>query len=209
MESIPREQIEAIATNIFDCSDIIAMHGTSVKNGLSILNAGFNFNKTSYVMLGNKSIKALCCYGWKENKPNDAVNVIIAVPREFLMNLLSMSNIEEYNNWIQNAINNDMQEGILNSLTSFEYHERKQSGRYFFPASFSAHIPEAFIVGMFVWCNGKTYLNLLVKEESALDNLNYIENKKFYLNLSSEERNEVVTQMREKLGIESKDKSRK
>ena len=62
---------------------------------------------------------------------------------------------------------------------------------------------------MFVWCNGKTYLNLLGKEESALDNLNYIENKKFYLNLSSEERNEVVTQMREKLGIESKDKSRK
>lgn len=207
MESLLREQIEAIATSIFNHNDVIAMHGTSIKNALSILNTGFNFSRTSYVMLNNKNIKALCGYGWKENAPDDAANVIIAVPREFWMDLLSMSSIEEYNNWIQNVINHDMQDGALDSLTSYEY-DFETARRLKMPEAFSAHISEAFIAGMFVWRNGKTYLNL-GKDESALDNLNYIENKKFYLNLSLEERKEIVAQMREKLGIGDKNKSRK
>lgn len=207
MESLPREQIEAIATSIFNHNDVIAMHGTSIKNALCILNTGFNFSRTSYVMLNNKNIKALCDYGWKENVPDDAANVIIAVPREFWMDLFPIPSTEEYNNWIQSVIDDDAQGLILDSLTSYEY-DVETARRLKMPEVFSAHIPEAFIAGMFVWCDGKTYLNL-GKDESALDNLNYIENKKFYLNLSLEERKEIVAQMREKLGIGDKNKSRK
>ncbi len=206
MESMPREKIEEIALKILYSGDIIAKHGTSVKNALSIINTGFDFQRTSFVMQVSKKIEPLCGYGWKENGPNDSANVIIEIPREFFMDLLHMSDIDEYNEWIQNIINKDMQQTVLDNVTKFEFIEAKKSGSFFVPPSFKAHIPQEFIVGAFIWCNGKTYLNL--KEgESALDNLNFIPNERFYLNLPSEEKNKLLDEIRQKLGIEDKGKS--
>ena len=206
MESMPRSQIEKIASGILNSGDIIAKHGTSVQNALSIINTGFNFHRTSYVIQTSKNIDSLCTYGWKENGPDDSANVIIEVPREFFMDLLSMSSINEYNDWVQNIINKNMQEGVLNSVTTFEYFERKKTGKFFVPQMFKGHIPQEFIVGTFIWCNGKTYLNL-EEGESALDNLNFIPNERFYLNLQPDEKKNFLGKMRQKLGIEDRGKS--
>ncbi len=208
MESMPKKQIEKIASNILDSGDIIAKHGTSVKNALSIINTGFYFHRTSFVMQIRKSIEGLCGYGWKENGPNDSANVIIEVPREFFMDLLNMSTIDQYNNWLQNIINKNLQEEVLNSVTTFEYFEAKRDRMLILPPTFKAHIPQEFIVGAFIWCNGKTYLNL--KEgENALDNLNFVPNEKYYLNMQPDEKRKFLSEMRSKLGIEERGKSLK
>jgi len=208
MESMPKKQIEEIALNILDSGDIIAKHGTSVKNALSIINTGFDFHRTSFVMQISKSIESLCGYGWKENGPNDSANVIIEVPREFFMGLLYMSSIDEYNSWIQNIKSGNQQEGVLNSVTTFEYFEVKNDGFFMIPPTFKAHIPQEFIVGAFIWCNGKTYLNLK-EDENALDNLNFVPNEKYFLNMQPDEKRKFLSEMRAKLGIEERGKSLK
>ena len=103
MKNMPRKEVEKIALEILTSGDIIAKHGTSITNALSILSTGFDFHRTSFVMQSSKSIESLCHYGWKENPPNDSANVIIEIPREFFMDLLDF-NSEEYNNWMQSII---------------------------------------------------------------------------------------------------------
>ena len=208
MESMSRKQIEEIALNILDAGDIIAKHGTSVKNALSIINTGFDFHRTSFVMQISKNVERLCGYGWKENGPNDSANVIIEVPREFFMNLLYMSTIDEYHSWIQNIIKENQQEDVLNSVTMFEFFEAKNDGFFMIPPTFKAHIPQEFIVGAFIWCNGKTYLNI-EEGENALDNLNFVPNENFYLNMQPDEKRKFLSEMRTKLGIEERNRSLK
>ena len=120
MQNLPREEIIQIANSILSNSDVIAKHGTSVANAQSIINTGFNYNRTSFVMQTSKSVEALCGYGWKENGPDDSTNVIIEIPKDFMMDLLSLDD-DGYNSWIQSVINDEAQEAVLNSLTSFEY----------------------------------------------------------------------------------------
>ncbi len=208
MESMPKKQIEEIALNILDSGDIIAKHGTSVKKALSIINTGLDFHRTIFVMQISKSVESLCGYGWKENGPNDSANVIIEVPREFFMDLLYMSSIDEYNSWIQNIKSGNQQEGVLNSVTTFEYFEAKNDGFFMIPPTFKAHIPQEFIVVAFIWCNGKTYLNLK-EDENALDNLNFVPNEKYFLNMQPDEKRKFLSEMRAKLGIEERGKSLK
>lgn len=207
MENMEREQIKKIASSILSSSDIIAKHGTSVSSGLSIMKTGFNFTRTSYVIDTSKNIESLCSYGWKENNPDDAVNVIISVPREFFMDLFCVSS-EEYSKWIENVKKNRTETEVLKAITHFEYSKGTKAGKFQVPPSLFAHIPKEFIAGMFVWCNGKTYLTI-DKDESALDNLNFISNEKFYLNLNQEERQIIINEMRKKLGIEEENKSLK
>ena len=88
MEKMSKEQIEQIGEYILSESDLIAKHGTSLANGLSILDTGLNFHRTSMVIQNNDDIVSLCTYGWKENSGGDAVNVIISVPKSFFKDLL-------------------------------------------------------------------------------------------------------------------------
>lgn len=81
MENMPREKIVKIANTIFENGDIIANHVTSIKNAMSIINTGFDYHRTSFVVQKTKSIDCLCVYGWKDNEPNDATNVVIEIPR--------------------------------------------------------------------------------------------------------------------------------
>lgn len=211
MQNLPREKIIQIASSILSNGDIIAKHGTSVANAQSIINTGFNFNRTSFVMQTSKSVEALCGYGWKENGPDDSTNIIIEVPKDFLMDLLSLDE-NGYNSWIQGVINDEAQEAVLNSLTSFEYTPSKEvntNTRFSFvlPPAFSAHIPKEFVVGAFIWCNGKTYLRL-ADGESALDNLSFVSNEGFYSNLDADQKAVFVEKMRSKLGIDGNRKKR-
>lgn len=205
MKNLQRNKIEEIALTILNNGDITAKHGTSIENAMSIINTGFNYHRTSYVMQNKKDINLLCGYGWKDNPPNDSTNVVIQVPRQFIMDLLSMTNLEEYSMWLENVINNYNCEDILKSFTTFEWFPEKKVGKFTTSPSFKAHIPQEFIVGAFIWCNGKTYLSL-GEDESPLDNLNFVENERFYLNLSPEDRKEFVNRMREKLGIKTESK---
>ena len=204
MKNMPREKIEEIATNIFNNGDIVAKHGTSIENALSIMNTGFKYSRTSFVVQSSKSIESLCGYGWKENGPNDSANVILMVPKEFIMDLLAIDN-NEYKKWLQNIIDGHNQEAVINSVTTFETkHEPNSSTKTMFslamPPTICAHIPREFVVGAFIWCNGKTYLRL-EEGESALDNLTFISNDNYYLNMQSEERKEFVKKMRTQIGI--------
>lgn len=209
MENMPRKKIEEIATNILNNGDIVAKHGTSIENALSIINTGFNYHRTSFVMQSSKSIEALCGYGWKENGPDDSANVIIQVPREFIMDLFSMD-ADNYQKWLQNIIKDNNQEAVINSITTFEIvpvQDLDATSKFSVPLMplFSAHIPLEFIVGTFIWCNGKTYLRL--KEgESALDNLTFVQNDNFYLNMQADDKKEFIRKMRQKMGIEEEEK---
>ena len=209
MDNMPRQEIIAIATSILNNGDIIVKHGTSINNAKNILEKGFDYHRTSFVWQMNKNIEALCNYGWKDNPPNDSANVIIEIPREFIKDLLSIDE-EEYQKWIETILNNNNEEAVLNSLTSFEYKPSKKiklsSGREISsPPSFSAHIPKEFVVGTFIWCNEKTYLRLK-DTESALDNLTFIPNNNFYLNLERDSKKNFIEKMRLKLSLEINDR---
>ena len=206
---MPRQEIIAIATYILNSGDIIVKHGTTINKAKSILERGFDYHRTSFVLQLNKNIETLCNYGWKDNPSNDSANVIIEVPKEFFKDLLSIDE-KEYQKWIETILNNNNEENVLNSLTFFEYKPSKKtqlpSGiELSLPSSFSAHIPKEFVMGTFIWCNEKTYLRLK-DTESALDNLAYIPNNNFYLNLERDSKKEFIEKMRLKLGLEINDK---
>ena len=65
MEKLSKDIIIGIANGILEENDIIAMHGTSIENAKSIMETGFNFDKTSMAILKSKNIVSLCRYGWK------------------------------------------------------------------------------------------------------------------------------------------------
>ena len=206
MENMPRNQIEEIALSILNNGDIIAKHGTSIECAKSILETGFNYHRTSFVVQKTKDIEALCGYGWKDNKPGDSTNVIIQIPKQFIMDLFEMSDLDEYNRWIENIIDLDLSEDVLKLVTTIENFPSKKVGKFVTPPAFKAHIPQEFIVGAFIWCNGKTVLNI-EEGESPLDNLSFVTNEKFYLNLSYEEQQEVVSKIKKKIGLEQEGKS--
>ena len=213
MKNMPREKIEQIAENILSNGDVLAKHGTTLNNAISIINTGFNYSRTSFVVQTSKNVEALCGYGWKDNAPDDATNVVIQVPREFIKDLLGM-NDEEYARWLKRIKDNNMEENVFDIVTTFEEVERPKisiDSKIPMPIMkppFLAHIPQEFIVGAFVWCNGKTYLNL-GKDESPLDNLAFIPNENFYLNMQEEDKKEYISQMRAKLGLDSEGRKTK
>lgn len=50
MENLPKEIIEKISQEIIKNGEIIAKHGTSVDKAKKIMETGFNYTRTSYVM---------------------------------------------------------------------------------------------------------------------------------------------------------------
>ena len=139
MEKLSKEQIENIGRIILQESDIVANHGTSVENGLSILETGFNFHRTSMVIHKDIDIVSLCTYGWKENEVGTAANIIISIPKEFYMLLLNFDE-EAYNTWVTNIKSNNLQDQLINSVSEFEING----------PLFRATIPREFVKGMFV-----------------------------------------------------------
>ena len=71
MEKLPKETITIIANNIFEESDFVASHGTTIAKAESILRTGFDYRGTSMVVHNTKNIYYLCSYGWKNTAIND------------------------------------------------------------------------------------------------------------------------------------------
>lgn len=211
MQNLPRDEIVTIANNILGNGDILAKHGTSVKNAISIMDTGFDFHRTSYVIQTSKSVDSLCGYGWKENPPGDATNVVIQIPRDFLMDYFGMDD-SEYQKFIQMINDDKSQNKVLDYFTTFEYTrsdvpDPNEKFPIVMPPSFKAHIPREFIAGTFIWCNDKKY-STLKDGESALDNLNFVSNSNFYSNLTPEAKQEFIDQMKEELGKEQESRQR-
>ena len=192
MDSLPRETIERIAKEIIKTGDVIAKHGTSVENAKKIMQTGFNYNRTSYIMQTSDNLEALYGYGWKENMPGDATNVVIQVPREFFKDLLSYTD-EQYDAWISHIKQNNKQEDLLLTVTDIEF----ENGPGGLPR-IKGHIPKEFIIGAFVWCNNMTYWRI-GPNDNAADNLNFIMNEEYYCNLSKEEKELFIEKMRRKI----------
>lgn len=118
MRKLSKEEILEIVQKIFSGSDIIAKHGTSITNALSILETGFNYDKTSMVGQKSKDPVKLCSYGWKESKRGVSYNGILLpgieichVPREFVKGCFVFCDNTNYMDFLSN------QEEALEHLT--------------------------------------------------------------------------------------------
>lgn len=199
MESLSRKTILKISQEILSNGDIIAKHGTSIDNAKRIMETGFNYNKTSFVIQKSSNIESLYNYMWKENKPSDATNVIIQVPIDFIKDLLGF-NEEQYNSWISHIKEKGLQEVLLMSFTDFEFEKNR--------FDFKAHIPKEFIYGTFIWCNNITYHQCLGSNVDLSNNLNFIKNENFYSNLTKEEKKKFVEGMRNKVFKKDKNQNK-
>lgn len=189
MAKMDRETIEKIGEGIFAESDIIANHGTSIANAKSIIETGFRFYGTSMAIHKTKNVSALCTYGWKENKGGDAANVVLSVPKAFFMDLLGYDE-NEYSKWIEKIKKEDSEVAVINSVCDFTM------GGY---RAFTFEMPKEFVRGVFVYTDNKTYLNFLNNIDEGMNYLEYIDNPKFYNNLSEEEKSTFVEEMRNKM----------
>ena len=193
MEKHSKEKIIEIGKKILIESDIIAKHGTSISNALSILDTGFNFHRNSMVVQKSKDIGSLCAYGWKENARGDAANVIISVSQAFLKIWQGLDS-EQYDQWIKYVYNNDYNVSVIYSVSKMEV--IKESGSY--PGGIKSHVPKEFIKGCFIYCDNKNYLDFLLNYDEALEHLTYIENPGFFDNLTLQEQKAFINDFTKK-----------
>ena len=197
MEKLSRERIIEIANSIFESSDVIAKHGTSVAKATSILETGFYYDKTSMAIQYSKNVVALCSYGWKESYRNDSTNVVLAIPKSFIKMINGFSD-EEYLVWLSNIQQKDLGSGLFyasSKVVEEKDTEFEKQGKFTLPRLpkyVKAHIPKEFVKGFFVWCDGKISLDFLSNPEDSLDHLSYVENPAYFDNLSLEEQEQFV-----------------
>lgn len=191
-----KEQILVIATEIINEENVVAQHGTSIANAKSIMESGLNGNRTTYVVCKpDTSPIKVAIYGWKENAPGDAANVIISIPSSFYSKLLGYTK-EEVATWLKDARQNIGETALIMSIADMRTEVSN------FPLmNVSFNIPKEFIKGMFVYQNNTNYLSFLNNEEAALENLVYYSNSNYFDNLSIEEQEIFVQNMQNKLGI--------
>ncbi len=188
MEKLTKEEIEGIGKRMFLESDVIANHGTSIKNGMSILETGFNFNRTSMVVEKDNDVLKLCTYGWKENEIGDSSNVIISVPKSFFKQLLGFDD-KEYSEWINNCKKDGNEELLINSVCDMEING----------PIIKATLPREFIRGMFVYTDNVNFYSFLDDREKAMEHLAYVDNPNFFENLDKETQKAFVDEMRKKM----------
>ena len=193
MEKLGREKILSIGNSILAESDVVAVHGTSISNADSIMNTGFNYNRTSMAFGNKDAVVGLCTYGWKENKAGDAANVVISVPKSFFKALMGFDD-KKYEEWI-NRIKDD-KEFLVASLCDMNFSSQMGLSNVGF---LNKHLPKEFIKGMFIYTDNKTSLSFLNNKEEGLDYLTYIDNPNFYENLDEEEKAKFVEDMKIKI----------
>lgn len=198
MEKLLKEDILKIAEGIFLNSDIIAKHGTSIENALSIIDTGFNYDKTSMVSQESKDPVILCSYGWKENKRGDLTNVILSIPKSFIKKLNGFDDTQ-YEVWLSNIAAKGMDaEALLYAVSEKVENESTSFRGIMLPKVEKCHIPREFVKGCFVFCDNTSYLDFLSNPEEALNHLSYIENENYYDNLSIEEQDKFIEEFNSK-----------
>ena len=189
MEKLDRDIILSIGNSILAESDVVAMHGTSISNAKSIMETGFNYHRTSMVVAPNDAV-SLCTYGWKDNEPGDAANVIISAPKSFFKAFLGFDD-EKYKEWI-NTSAKDNKELLLTTLCDVQLPSQNSM-------VFNSHLPREFIVGTFIYTDNENYLSFLGNMEEGLDHLTYIDNPYYYEHLTEEDKIKFVEEMRKKV----------
>ena len=195
MESMPREEIERLTKKIFADSDYIVKHGTSYKNADSIMATGFNWWRTSFVEQKDKNVEHLAGYMWKENGPNDAANVVLSIPKEFIKIWFGLDD-EKYSQFIQQR---DIKGEFMSWGCIFEQEGINGNFKNGTPPILGFHLPPEFVAGAYFWCDGKTYLNLYGTNESAMDHLHFVPNPRYFCNLSPEEKAKFVKECTDRL----------
>lgn len=181
------EKIRQIGEMLLSESDIVAKHGTSIKNAMSILKTGLNYYRTTMVVQEIPSVVGLCTYGWKENAIGDAANVVVSAPKSFFKDLHGWDE-QEYNDWVEYIKERKSQELVFMSLSNVEF------GML---GSFKAKLPKEFVRGCFIYTDGKNTYSFSNNMEKAMDYLTYVDNPSFYENLSPKEKEEFVSKIRE------------
>lgn len=204
-----KEEILRIANEILE-EGVVAVHGTNLESARSIMATGLNGNRTTYIVFdGKRDPKALATYGWKENAPGDAANVVITIPRKYL-ELLTGCSSEEAEEKIEYFRNVGLEEGLIRSVMDIKVENVAASskGRLKFPPMQREvfKIPKEFIHGCFIYQNNTNYLYFINSEgfnyDKALENLTYFDNPNYFCNLSEEQQDEFIKIMREKKGLE-------
>ena len=193
MEKLSSGQIKNIGEEIFSNSDVIAQHGTSIANALSIMEDGLYYSISSIIMNRNKNIQRLCTYSWKDNVPGDVANVIICVPKSF-MKIWFKLNDEQYDVWINKQIELDNLENFLYCISNVEpnpYKKVDEENALPYNVSPSMHIPREFIKGAFIYTDNKNSLSFTNREE-AFNHLTYVDNKNYYDNLSKDDQKDFM-----------------
>ena len=197
MEKMPRNQIEEIGKDILSRTDIIAQHGTSIANAKSIMETGFNFTRTSYVINSKKDLILLCTYGWKENFKGDAANVIMCLPKSFFIQLIGFDN-SAYSMWIDNALRQNQQAQLLDSITYFDFSSSVNKDDMVM-RGYKGTIPREFVKGCFIYTDNTNYLSFFPDNNAGMDHLTYIENPNYFENLSKDDQALFVEEMRNKI----------
>ena len=202
-KSMPKEEIIKIGDGIYERSDIVAVHGTSIASAKSIMASGLNFHRTTYRLAREKNTPKLCAYGWKECLPGDSANVIISIPKSFLMRFLNMDEIK-YTDWLDGVYESGEVNTVIESFSSVEVEKEDISSgenkmfNFFVAPTMSATIPKEFIEGMFVYTDGFNYLSF-DDVEKALEHLTYIPNDHFFERLSVQEQETFIRAMSSKI----------
>lgn len=206
-----KNEILKIANEILD-EGVVAVHGTSIENAKSIMATGLNGNRTTYIVIsGKRDPKVLATYGWKENAPGDAANVVINVPKKYLELLIGYTPLEAEAK-IEYFRNAGLEEEIIRSFMDIKVETMSSYSKGMFkipPIQREVFkIPKEFIRGCFVYVNNTSCRSFLSDKdgkfdyEKALENLIFIDNPEFFCNLSEEQQDEFIKIMREKVGLE-------
>lgn len=200
------EKIRQIGEMLLSESDIIAKHGTSINNAMSILKTGFNYDKTSMAIQKTDNITRLCAYGWKNNSGGDAANVVLSIPKSFFKDLYGWDE-QTYDNWADGIKKQELQQDVIDGMSNKKYEQQKVvtsgmsnmkfGGLPALPPKFTATLPKEFVRGALIFTDGKNYLSFLNNEEEALNYLTYVDNPGFYENLSLEEKEKFISRIRE------------
>ncbi len=198
MEKLLRKQVVEIANQVFDNCDIVAKHGTSLSSAVSIMETGFDYDKTSMIGQASKDPVKLCAYGWKESKRGEASNVILAIPKSFIMKLNGFDE-KQYNEWVKQRI----VKGSDAEMLLYAVSDKKETGITSFggitlPGIEKCHLPREFVKGSFFFCDNTNYMDFLQNPEEALDHLAYMDNEYFFDNLTPEEQDKFVDEFKGK-----------
>ena len=195
MEKLPREKIIEKANEIFNTCDVVAKHGTSLKNAVSIMDTGFRFDKTSMAGQISKDPVKLCSYGWKENPAGDSTNVIIVLPKSFIK-MLKGYNDEEYEQWLERYVKDGTDSTMLfYGVADVIPGESTEFMGIPLPGIDKYCVPREFVKGFFFFCDNTTYLNFVHDPSEALEHLSYVENEHYFENLSPVEQQAFVEEL--------------
>lgn len=201
-----RKEVLDIVKSFLKTENIVAMHGTTVDAAKSIMNTGLRVKRTTFLEADEQSdAREVATYTWKNVPTDNSSNVIIVIPSIFIQ-ITSQRSPEEVKMLIEQLRTDNLTEGIIKNV-SWEM----ESDYSFLPSEQNYIIPQEFIRGAFIHTNntgGIAQAELFAKlgREAALDysvdNLEFMENPRYFENLTVLEQRDFVYKHLKSKGFE-------